>query len=305
MSGGDSLAVPEEYSYARYLAAKKSIDGRAINGRIWRELARMLDRREKPLRVLEAGAGIGTMIERMADDGLLCDAHYIAVDSLEENRAFTRLRLRKWTAGHGMRFKCHAPDRWVISGKGKQIEVCFRCEDILDYISTGNGGYDLLIASAFLDLVDLRTALPLLLGQLKDGGIFYFTVNFDGLTVLEPEVDSGLDKMVQELYHRRMDERVPGASRAGRHIFPCLKDYGARIIEAGPSDWVIFARPGGYTPDEEYFLYFILYGIYETVRKYPDVDRDRLDAWISLRHGQVEQGELVYIAHQLDFLGTV
>src|SRR5712691_8440602 len=33
---------------------------------------------------------------------------------------------------------------------------------------------------------------------------------------------------------------------------------------------------------------------------HPDLDAERFTAWIAQRHAQVEQGTLVYIAHQLD-----
>jgi hypothetical protein len=34
------------------------------------------------------------------------------------------------------------------------------------------------------------------------------------------------------------------------------------------------------------------------------LDPVRFEAWIAERHAQIERGELVYIAHQLDFFGV-
>jgi hypothetical protein len=39
------------------------------------------------------------------------------------------------------------------------------------------------------------------------------------------------------------------------------------------------------------------------LRQTPGLDPERFDAWIAKRHVQIDAGELVYIAHQLDFLG--
>ena len=37
----------------------------------------------------------------------------------------------------------------------------------------------------------------------------------------------------------------------------------------------------------------------------PQLDADPLSTWVAERHAQIEQGTLVYIAHQLDVLGRV
>jgi len=44
--------------------------------------------------------------------------------------------------------------------------------------------WDVLIAHAFLDLMDISAPLPMLLSLLKPGGLFYSTIQFDGATVL-------------------------------------------------------------------------------------------------------------------------
>ena len=36
---------------------------------------------------------------------------------------------------------------------------------------------------------------------------------------------------------------------------------------------------------------------------HPELDAGTFDQWIRQRHAQIEQGALVYIAHQMDFLG--
>ena len=65
------LSIPITYSLMRYLAAKKSVDDRALNGQVWQHLVAALPRAtpQLPLRILEVGAGIGSMVERLlADD---------------------------------------------------------------------------------------------------------------------------------------------------------------------------------------------------------------------------------------------
>ena len=70
------MIVPSNYSFPRYLAAKKSVDDRALNRRVWETLAQSLPAASPaPLRVLEVGAGIGTMLERLLESGLLLPAY--------------------------------------------------------------------------------------------------------------------------------------------------------------------------------------------------------------------------------------
>jgi hypothetical protein len=170
--------------------------------------------------------------------------------------------------------------------------------------------YDLIIAHAFLDLVDLERTLPRLLGLLRPEGLFYFSLNFDGATIFEPPIDPALDAHIEQSYHQTMDERVidgrpSGDSRTGRRLFHHLQRLGAQVIAAGSSDWVVHPHQGGYTPDEHFFLHFILHTLEQGLAGRPGLDPARFAAWIAGRQAQVERGELVYIAHQLDLLGQV
>ena len=120
----------------------------------------------------------------------------------------------------------------------------------------------------------------------------------------------GLDGQIETLYHQTMDLRRiaghrSGDSYTGRHLFGHLRTAGVDILDAGSSDWVIFAGPQGYPSDEAYFLHFIIHTIGTALRGHPELDPVALRSWIAQRHAQIEAGSLVYIAHQLDFLGRV
>jgi SAM-dependent methyltransferase len=308
------MSVPEDYSFPRYLAAKKSVDDRALNRGVWQALVGALPRPtpETPLKVLEAGAGIGTMVERMLDWGALSYAEYTALDTQAENIACARERLAKWGMERGHQVEQASTEGSVLKQPGSRVEVEWVVADIFDFIDAHRGKrtWDLLVAHAFLDLVDIPTALPRLFSLLRPGGLFYFTINFDGLTLFEPAIDPQLDELIQRLYHRTMDERITdgqpsGDSRAGRHLFNYLKDAGAMILDAGASDWVVFPRKGSYPQDEAYFLHFILHTIQQALAGHLELDAGQFVEWIAQRHAQVERGELVYIAHQLDFVGKV
>ena len=76
------MSVPITYSLLRYLAAKKSVDDRALNWQVWQHLVAALPRAtpQQPLRILEVGAGIGTMVERLVAGDVLTHATYTAID---------------------------------------------------------------------------------------------------------------------------------------------------------------------------------------------------------------------------------
>jgi hypothetical protein len=208
-----------------------------------------------------------------------------------------------------MHFKTSAGEHRLVDNQ-HELAVALETIDIFEFIAREGGSrrWDLLIAHAFLDLLDVAAILPDLLGLLAPGGLFYFSLNFDGLTLLEPPVEEKLDETIQILYHRTMDERrregkPSGDSRTGRHLFSHINIAGAQVLAAGASDWVVHPQGSKYPADEAYFLHFIVHTIDQALAGHPELDRDRFQRWVVERHAQVERGELVYIAHQLDILG--
>jgi len=243
-----------------------------------------------PLCILEIGAGIGTMVERLLEHQLFDnEVTYTAIDAEVSNIEEAQRRLQ--------------PTPSFLSLDLETI-------DLYDFAAREQGKrtWDLLIAHAFLDLVDLNNTLPILFSLLEPRGLFYFTLNFDGGTIFQPTIDPILDDKIATLYHRTMDERVSngrlaGHSHTGRRLFARLADAGGEIISAGSSDWVVFAGKEGYVEDEAAFLHFIVHTVHQALVGHPELEKSLFEAWIAQRHTQIEARTLVYIAHQLDFFG--
>lgn len=306
------MTQPQTYSFPRYLAAKISVDERALNPHVRQALAEALHTSpaKTPLEVLEIGAGTGAMVERSLDWGLLCAANYTAMDISAENLAEARRRLPEWAERRGYRLLEQPDGALQIAGQRQDLRLRLEQIDLFDFIrrETGRRCWDLLMAHAFLDLIDIPAALPRLFRLIRPGGLFYFTINFDGETIFEPEIDPEFDAQVMSLYHRTMDDRVTdgrpsGDSRSGRHLFRHLAAAGAEILAAGASDWVVYPRAGKYPHDEAYFMHFMIDTLHTALAEHPELDAERFERWIAARHAQVERGELIYIAHQLDFAG--
>ncbi|MBV9795607.1 MAG: class I SAM-dependent methyltransferase [Actinobacteria bacterium] len=296
-------------NYARYLAAKTTVDDRALNRPVLAELRRLLPAGAP--RVLEIGAGLGTMVARLLDWGVLAAGEYTLLDTDRALLDDSRRWLHAWAATRGLPSELR-PDGLQIG----DLRVRLLQAELGRYLETEDGAgpgarADLLIANAVLDLVDVPAVLPGLLRRLGPGGVYWFTINYDGESVFVP--DDPHDDQVMRAYHRDMDERVrygrpAGESRTGRHLFHQLRAAGAPALAAGSSDWVVSAGPdGNYPGDEAIFLSSILNTIRDALRSHPDrpdrVDPADLDGWLATRERQLAAGELVYVAHQLDFAG--
>lgn len=307
------MTTPESYPFTRYLSAKKTVDDRALNKNVWQSLLRAVSAKsgEEPLRILEIGAGIGTMVERALDWGLIANAEYLALDSMAENITHAATRVPQWASGQGFTVEDLDTRCFRMSRGGQSLVLKFESANVFDLIGKDHNqaGWDVLIANAFLDLVDVPAALPGLFSLLKPGGLFYFSVTFDGCTILQPETDRLLDALIEALYHETMDSRVingkpSGDSRTGRHFFQHVRAAGAELLDAGASDWVVFPGSDGYPADEAFFLHFIIHTMASALRGHPGLDAGAFEQWIEQRHAQIEQGSLVYIAHQMDFFGA-
>jgi SAM-dependent methyltransferase len=308
------MPIPTSYSFTRYLAAKKSVDDRALNQRVWDHLTRALPRGTPaaPVAVLEVGAGIGTMVERLVEREVLHHATYTAIDADPETLSAGRHRLPTWMNGRGFDQVEQASTRQRFRHGRREIVVETEAIDLQRFVARREGkeAWDLLIAHAVLDEVDLPTALPGLLSLVRPGGLCYFSLAFDGATILQPDIDPAFDAEIERLYHhtmdcRRIDGCASGDSQTGRHLFGHLRNLGVELLEVGSSDWVVFAGADGYRDDEAYFLHFIVHTMGAALGHHPGLPADRFTAWIAERHAQIEHGSLVYVAHQLDFLGRV
>jgi len=301
--------VPRRYSFARYLSAKATVDDRSLNGHVWHALADAAAAYapNRPVRVVELGSGIGTMVERLLDRRLLQRFDYTGIEAQAALARRAPRRLAAWARQHQVSVD-ERRDHQVLRQDAQAARLSFVAADALRAAPRRRHTADLLLAHAFLDLLDLPTALPPLLGMLRPQGLFYFSLNFDGVTAFEPVIDPALDAAIEHLYHRSMDERRVGGqpsgdSHTGRHLIGAVKAAGAHVLAAGASDWVVVPVRGRYPNDEAYFLHFIIHTLDRALRHHPQLDPRQFTRWIERRHAQIERGELVYVAHQLDLLG--
>jgi len=296
-----------EYSFLHYLLSKQSVDDRALNKDVLNALKLHLP--SQPNRIIEVGAGIGTMLRRLVQWDVIHQAEYVMVDEMAENVEYASAWIPEWAEEAGLGVERSEKNRLCVFDKSHDIQIQLEHADVFEFIKKNKKPANLLIAHAFLDLLPMPESLPKLLSLTSDPstgsgrGLAWLTINFDGMTTFEPTIDAALDEQIERLYHKTMDPRPTGGdSKSGRHLFGHLQNVEAEILAAGASDWVVHTVNGKYPDDEAYFLHFILHFFDESLTGHPELDAESFTHWLSERRSQIERGELTYIAHQMDFL---
>jgi len=290
---------------ADYLAAKKHIDDLAVNEKVLQKLKGNLQERRpgRALEVLEVGAGIGTMLVRLAERGVFTGAvTYRLTDSDADHLAAARTYLCEWATRRKDTLFWSSDTCGTISLPGAELNIILEKIDIL-HISRRvelMGLCDLLIAHGMLDLFDFNQVLPSLLACLKSDGLVYFTCNFDGETIFLPQNEA--DSIIISCYHESMEKRNSGASQTGRRLLAFLHELPEQtILAAGSSDWIIHPESNGYRLAEKLFLHTII-GMVERELAWANQQTAESMAWLHLRRQQVEDGALILLARHLDVL---
>lgn len=291
-----------EYSFPKYLLAKQSVDDRALNKDVLSALKAHLP--QQPIRIIEVGAGIGTMLNRLIRWDIIQNAEYVMVDEMLENIAYASAWIPQFATEAGLSVERAGTNRLRVFDDFHDIHIHLEQADVFDFIQKNKEPANLLIAHAFLDLLPMPQSLSKLLSLTQS--LAWMTINFDGVTTFEPTIDAGLDEKIERLYHSSMDTRPTGGdSKSGRHLFGHLEKSDAEVLAVGASDWVVYSKDGKYPDDEGYFLNFILHFFEESLARHVELNSDEFADWIRKRRTQIKHGELTYIAHQMDFLVRV
>ena len=304
-----------ESDFARYLEAKTTVDDRALDVGTMMALSDEISGLPKScLKVLEVGCGVGNMLSRLFNRGVfdgVQELEYTAIDIEPTYVARACERIEGWSRELGYQCEPVGEARFKLNGVGQTVVVQFLTSSLGAWSQKPEAqeAYDLVIAQAVLDILDANVAVGQVFRMLPPGGLYYFPIHFDGNTIFEPAFDPFFDSEVERLYHASMDNRViagvaSGDSRTGRHLFQIIRAAGGRVHASGGSSWVVHSHEDSYPADEAYFLHYIVDGVYQELSQVPEISQPFLWQWAGVRHSQIESGELVYIAHQLDFFGV-
>jgi len=228
----------------------------------------------------------------------------VIVDKMAENIEYASAWIPGWATEAGFSVEGSGTRSLRVVDDSHDIRIHLEQSDAFDFVQKNQEPASLLIAHAFLDLLPMPESLQELITLTND--LAWLTINFDGVTSFEPTIDSALEEKIMRLYHSTMDTRpLGGDSKSGRHLFGHLDTVGAEILAAGASDWVVYPKDGKYTDDESYFLKFILHFFEGSLSGHTELDAVLFENWLIERRTQIERGELICIAHQMDFLAKV
>lgn len=302
---------------ASYLAAKRTVDDRALSNRVLGRVGTTLkDQAGDQLSCLELGAGRGDMPIRLLEGGVLPEKGTVVYEAIERQPELVATlpdRVARWAADHptarvleegadadvGTVTVEHADRRLVLTARRADAhEALDRAADV-----------DLIVAKAFLDLVDPGTIVPAMLARLAPGGLAYCPGTFEADTTFLPRLGP-IDAAVVSAYHATMDERAGGgASRAATETIEAVIEAGGSLEAVAGADWVVRPVDGAYPAREAAFLRTIVDGVRRAIEAHPTIDFDppraasmSLETWTERRQAQRRQGALVFLARHLDLL---
>ena len=304
------MIEPDSYSYPRYLRAKRTVDARSLNRRVWEHFLDALPDTSSRHQILEVGGGIGATFQRLLKALLdkkigATTLHYTLVDREPANIRAAREQVTMWAKNHG--YDVDSTQEGIRLSCGPiEAQLTLVTADLFAFVDRNSRDtFDVVIGQAVLDLLNLRGFFNAHRPILKEGGLWYLPIHFDGVTGFEPRLDPQLDDHIERLYHESMggtDEEGGRRAHTGRQLLTVLREQGDQVLAAGASDWVVYPRQDGYQSDEEYFLHHIIHFIEEELSDHSRIEKSSFQDWIQTRRHQIHDGELIYIAHQLDVL---
>lgn len=291
--------VDEIFDYPTYLSAKKIIDDQSLNQQVWSTMRHWIKNRcasENKIKILEVGAGIGTMIERFLDEELVKDCIYTAIEQEPEfkDNAFNYLiNLHKYAIKED-------DESWSIETRNNKTTLKWITGDANHINEILNEyDYDLVISHAVIDLMPVPIFLPQLFKHLKAGSAYYFSLNFSGKTEFLPVLKN--DEHIYREYHNDMDQRFNHhnwrASQTGAELGSWLINQGYQVEATGPSDWQL---SGDIDNTRALFVLNILQTMEKALKDLPE-----LDAWLTVRYQQLNSGELSLKISNTDYFGVI
>jgi len=250
--------------HAAYLDAKRALDDRSLNRAVLDRFAAELPPEPE---ILEVGAGTATMVERLADWGVIEDGRWVAVDAHEEALAAGEDRVGD-----------------AVGGVGVEYRVADAFEFASDAAAAGER-FDAVVGCAFFDVVD---AAPAVDAFAEVAPVAYAPITYEGETRFgppDPDDDAVLDR-----YHRHMREFRPGGPDGATELARA-----ATVIAEGPSPWTI-------EPPYEAGERTVLAHLLDTVEG--AVGETGFDAseWADRRRDALRAGRLRYDAANRDLL---
>ena len=308
------------FDFPAYLEAKYQLDSTSLNSKVYAQFQDHL-RPIQGSRILDLGTGTGAMLRRIIELSPAGKVELIGLDQEERNLAIGLERIEETLKREGFAIAELRRSGEVKSIRGRKNRIDARVDLLRGDITDSNtaralGSFDVVTAHAFMDLMPLKRIVAIIRSLLNAGGVFYSTLNYDGLTVLLPEYTrTTIERRLLRTYDRSMENRrarglKTGGARSGTRLYRALVNGGFSVIGLGSSDWNVVPPAGGYSDEDKHFLAAIISMIEGEARRAiaqnnernTVVDPTSLSEWLADRLDAVENSRLSMIVHQIDLL---
>src|SRR6185436_18198653 len=121
-----------DYSFPHYLLSKQTVDDRALNKDVLNALRVHMP--PEPVSIIEVGGGIGTMLKRLIQWGILCNGDYILVDAMEANITYARAWIPRWAAEAGLSVERFRQNELRLCDPARDVRISLKCADVFDFI---------------------------------------------------------------------------------------------------------------------------------------------------------------------------
>ena len=311
--------------YVRYLEAKRTVDGRALDIHCLQKFRQALQSipSSSTIRIVELGAGTGTMLRRLIrdfDKFFVNPVEFTLIDIKADALAIARRLLLNCDAqldSAGMSDNSISIHHSGVDGTIPDIElpgllVRFKRADVFEFLRSRIAKFDAVIAASFLDLVSLDDILPIIKNCIDPSSLvraIYCPLTFNGVTIFSSVPN---DSPILRAFHSSMGRGTAGGvdicrAYTGNYLRAALKMINGQAIAMADSNWNVVPKNGMYQNDEMYFVQCILQFVASTSKDElsrfgvtaNDVDEFMKDSLNSLR-----QKTLSYSAHNVDFVGV-
>ena len=298
-----------EFNYQAYLESKIKIDYRSLNRTVFNTFKTLIRREKNPV-ILDIGTGTGLMIRKLLQLKLVGDVMFYGLEwekrSCEKACELIKEELSNFGFTHYKKNNVHFAQKDHSTYRIEIIHSDFFDDKTFESLKTI--GFKCITANSFMDMVYLDSAVDQVHRLLRKNGIFYSTINYDGLTNLLPLwLDESFEGDLLSAYNfsmdtRRVNGKSTGGSRTGSRLFSAAQKRGFSIIDYGSSDWQLFPKKGRYSKDERFFLKTIIRMIYKEGTLVSSIDKRKLEEWYNTRLMQINDNLLTLITHQTDIL---
>jgi SAM-dependent methyltransferase len=217
------------FNFQNYLESKVLVDYRSFNRRVAGEFNRLIESVENPA-LLDIGTGTGLMLRHLLNLNFRGNIDLYGIDSDPKSLEIARRRIIDKLKRKGYRLRA-SHSSIIAKHNSSHLRITLISADFFNPTSISRlkkVGVHAVTANGFMDIVPLLETVHSVRELLMENGLFYTTINYDGLTELLPDYrEPEFENFLLQNYNDSMDRRrytgkKTGGSRTGSRLIGAL-----------------------------------------------------------------------------------